>query len=87
MPLVTGSEDLRTGCCWWFLQIRWGVVIMAKMVKKDTDKEKRAPVAVNKKAYHDFEFVDKYEAGIELWGSAMKLLRVAPADLTPEPVV
>ena len=59
---------------------------MAKIVKKDSDKEKQAPVAVYKKAYHDFEFVDKYEAGIELRGSAMKSLRAAPADLTPEPV-
>jgi len=60
---------------------------MAKMVKKDSDKEKQDSVAVNNKAYHDFEFVDKYEAGIELRGSAMKSLRAAPADLTPEPVV
>jgi len=60
---------------------------MAKMVKKDYDEEKQAPVGVNKKAYHDFEFVDKYEAGIELRGSEVKLLRAAPADLTTVPVV
>jgi len=55
---------------------------MGPMVKKGSDKEKSAPVAVNKKAYHDFEFVDKYEAGIELRGSEVKSLRMAPADLT-----
>ena len=56
--------------------------MMARMVKKGSDKEKQAPVAVNKKAYHDFAFVDKYEAGIELRGSEVKSLRAAPADLT-----
>ena len=55
---------------------------MARMVKKDSDNQKQGPVAVNKKAYHDFEFVDKYEAGIELRGSEVKSLRAAPADLT-----
>ena len=51
----------------------------AKMQK---DKEKQAPTAVNKKAYHDFELVEKFEAGIELRGSEVKSLRGAPADLT-----
>jgi SsrA-binding protein len=55
---------------------------MAAMAKNDSDKEKQAPAAVNKKAYHDFEFVEKYEAGIELRGSEVKSLRSAPADLT-----
>jgi SsrA-binding protein len=50
---------------------------------KPSDKNKQTtPVAVNKKAYHDFEFVEKYEAGVELRGSEVKSLRAAPADLT-----
>ena len=64
------------------MQIPAPAAIMARMAKKDSDKEKQTPVAVNKKAYHDFEFVEKYEAGIELRGSEVKSLRAAPADLT-----
>jgi SsrA-binding protein len=45
-------------------------------------KDKEGPVAVNKKAYHDFELVEKFEAGIELRGTEVKSLRGAPADLT-----
>jgi SsrA-binding protein len=52
------------------------------MAKNLTDKEKQTPAAINKKAYHDFELVEKYEAGIELRGSEVKSLRAAPADLT-----
>ncbi len=65
------------------MQIRARAAIMAAMAKKQADKEKQTPAAVNKKAYHDFEFVEKYEAGIELRGSEVKSsLRAAPADLT-----
>jgi len=53
---------------------------MAK--KGGQDKEKAAPVAVNKKAYHDYELVEKFEAGLELTGSEVKSLRAASADLT-----
>ncbi len=56
--------------------------MMAAMAKNLSDKEKQTPAAINKKAYHDFEFVEKYEAGIELRGSEVKSLRAAPADLT-----
>ncbi len=49
---------------------------------KETGKDKPAPVAVNKKAYHDYEFVEKFEAGLELRGSEVKSLRAAAADLT-----
>jgi len=55
--------------------------IMAPMAKK-TGKDGETPAAVNKKAYHDFELVEKYEAGIELQGSEVKSLRAAAADLT-----
>ena len=39
-------------------------------------------VAVNKKAYHNFEIEDKFEAGMELLGSEVKSLRGGQADLT-----
>lgn len=32
-------------------------------------------VAQNHKAFHDFEILDKYEAGIELTGAEVKSLR------------
>jgi SsrA-binding protein len=52
-----------------------------QMANKPAKKEEQ-PVAVNKKAYHDFELVEKFEAGIELRGSEVKSLRAAAADLT-----
>ncbi len=64
------------------LQYRRSGAIISPMAKKEPGKDKQTPVAVNKKAYHDYEFVDKYEAGIELRGSEVKSLRSAPADLT-----
>jgi len=51
------------------------------MANKPVKKEE-SRVAVNKKAYHDFELVEKFEAGIELRGSEVKSLRAAAADLT-----
>jgi SsrA-binding protein len=51
------------------------------MANKPAKKEETR-VAVNKKAYHDFELVEKFEAGIELRGSEVKSLRAAAADLT-----
>jgi len=50
-----------------------------KPAKKD---EPRTPSVVNKKAYHNFELVDKYEAGLELVGSEVKSLRTGNADLS-----
>lgn len=41
-----------------------------------------AAVAVNKKAYHNYELVEHYEAGVELLGSEVKSLRTAQADLS-----
>jgi SsrA-binding protein len=55
--------------------------MMATMAKKG-EKEKQAPVAKNKKAYRDFELVEKFEAGLELRGSEVKSLRGASADLS-----
>jgi SsrA-binding protein len=55
--------------------------MMAAMAKK-VAKENQTPAAVNKKAYHDYELVEKYEAGLELRGSEVKSLRAAAADLS-----
>jgi len=44
--------------------------------------EQKDPVAVNKKAYRDFELVEKLEAGLELLGSEVKSLREGQADLS-----
>ena len=55
--------------------------MMATMAKKD-DKNKQAPMAKNRKAYRDFELVEKFEAGLELRGSEVKSLRGSAADLS-----
>ena len=51
------------------------------MVKKP-EKGTEGPSAVNKKAYRDYELLDKFEAGVALVGSEVKSVRGAPADLT-----
>ena len=38
-------------------------------------------VARNRKAFHDFEILDKYEAGIELKGSEVKAIRMGRVNL------
>ena len=38
-------------------------------------------VARNKKAFHDYEILDKYEAGIELLGSEVKAIRMGRVNL------
>jgi SsrA-binding protein len=45
-------------------------------------REKESSVAVNKKAWHNFEIEDKFEAGMELLGSEVKSLRTGQADLS-----
>jgi SsrA-binding protein len=51
--------------------------------KKGKDANKAgAPSAVNKKAYHNFELVEKVEAGLALTGSEVKSLREGRADLS-----
>jgi len=51
---------------------------MAKKAKKGFDN----PSAANKKAYHDFTLVEKFEAGLALCGSEVKSLRSSAADLS-----
>ncbi|MRI84131.1 MAG: SsrA-binding protein [Nitratiruptor sp.] len=38
-------------------------------------------IATNKKAYHDFEILDKYEAGLVLSGSEVKAIRAGRVNL------
>lgn len=48
------------------------------------DKEKETPqrnITVNKKAFHDYEIIDKYEAGMVLMGSEVKSLREGKINL------
>jgi len=42
---------------------------------------KQAPRAVNRKAYRNFELIERFEAGLELCGSEVKSLRAGNADL------
>jgi len=50
--------------------------------KTGKDKEKRGSVAVNKKAYRNFELIEKFEAGVSLLGTEVKSLRAGNADLS-----
>ena len=50
--------------------------------KSRKDKKKQGPVAVNKKAYRNFELIEKFEAGMSLLGSEVKSLRAGAADLS-----
>lgn len=56
-------------------------MISRMSAKKDKRTENKDQVAVNKKAYHNFELVDKIEAGLSLVGSEVKSLRAGAADL------
>lgn len=51
----------------------------AKSEKSDKNQE---PSVVNKKAYHSFELVERFEAGLSLTGSEVKSLRAGACDLT-----
>ena len=57
-------------------------MIAAMSAKKSKSTDKQGPVAVNKKAYHNFELVEKIEAGMSLVGSEVKSLREHSADLS-----
>jgi SsrA-binding protein len=49
--------------------------------KSFKNKDKRAAVAVNKKAYRNYELIDRFEAGMLLLGTEVKSLRGGGADL------
>ena len=52
---------------------------MAAKKKKDDNNNVRIS---NKKAYHNFELVEKFEAGVSLLGTEVKSLRLGMADLS-----
>jgi SsrA-binding protein len=54
---------------------------MATRSRKDSSKDKPGPVAANKKAYRNFELVEKFEAGLALLGTEVKSLRAGGGDL------
>jgi SsrA-binding protein len=56
-------------------------IISRMSAKSRKDKYKEGPVAVNKKAYRNFEIVEKFEAGLGLLGTEVKSLRTGTADL------
>jgi SsrA-binding protein len=65
------------------LQKAVGAAIISQMSAKSQKKDAAASsVAVNKKAWHNFEIEDKFEAGMELLGSEVKSLRTGQADLS-----
>jgi SsrA-binding protein len=51
------------------------------MAKAKKDSPKQPPSTVNKKAFHNFELLERFEAGLSLTGSEVKSLRAAQADL------
>jgi len=68
--------------CAGFLQHRHAVAIILPMAAKlRKDKDKQGSVAVNKKAYRNFELIEKFEAGLELLGTEVKSLRAGAGDL------
>lgn len=48
---------------------------------KKTDKDRFRDVAQNRKAFHEYEIVDRFEAGIVLMGSEVKGLRERGASI------
>jgi SsrA-binding protein len=51
-------------------------------MSKKPGQPKNTPAAANRKAYRDYELVEKFEAGLELVGSEVKSLRGSAADLS-----
>ncbi len=49
--------------------------------KSHSKKDKQGSVTVNKKAYRNFELIEKFEAGLCLLGTEVKSLRAGQADL------
>jgi len=56
-------------------------IIIQMAAKPRKNKYEEAPKAVNKKAYRNYELVEKFEAGLELLGTEVKSLRAGQADL------
>lgn len=50
--------------------------------KSHKSKSQEPPKTVNKKAYRNFELLERFEAGLELLGTEVKSLRSGQADLS-----
>ena len=59
----------------------WGAFIGKEAKRKMDKKESRKSIANNKKAFHDYFVDDKYEAGIELFGTEVKSIRAGQVNL------
>jgi SsrA-binding protein len=57
-------------------------VTKAKPVKKSADDESLVPIARNKRARHDYEILETWEAGLVLTGTEVKSLRDGRAQIT-----
>lgn len=51
------------------------------MVDKDKPRVNTSALASNRKAFHDYEVIEKFEAGIELVGTEIKVVRDGHAGL------
>ena len=53
------------------------------MAKKQAvkDRSKDRAIASNRRAFHNFEILDRYEAGMVLTGTEIKSIRAGPVDL------
>ena len=50
-------------------------------MSKEKKEQSTGPLAQNKKAWHDYEFVEKVEAGVSLLGTEVKSIRDRQVDL------
>ena len=54
---------------------------MIMLMVRKSQKQEQGPAAANKKAYRNFELVEKFEAGLSLLGTEVKSLRAGGGDL------
>ncbi len=59
----------------------FGVIMRQMAEKSDKKKAPSGPHIANKKAYHNFELIEKVQAGIVLLGTEVKSLRDGQGDL------
>ncbi len=80
MSYILRPEFLRFSAL--LQNLRLAAIISQMAAKSRKDKDKQGPVTVNKKAYRNYELVERYEAGLSLLGSEVKSLRSGTADLS-----
>lgn len=54
---------------------------MSKKKKSDKQNDEYKIITVNRKAFHEYEIIDKYEAGMVLTGSEVKSIREGKVNL------